>query len=140
MAKVPKRIILPGLDLIKDKATRDVFHSILSAIEEGHKYYADDLTKRVITIDDGDVTPDVKGAGDVGVFQTANTGGTVITDFDNAFDGQIIILIIKDGNTSIADAGNFKLSAAFAPNADDTITLAYSATDAVWYEVSRSAN
>tara|TARA_Y100001937_G_C6967190_1_gene261571 strand:+ start:150 stop:569 length:420 start_codon:yes stop_codon:yes gene_type:complete len=71
----------------------------------------------------------------------ANSGGTAITQLDDAIAGQVVTIIITSGTNSstIADSGNFKLSAAFNPNADDTITL-YTSNGTTWYEISRSAN
>ena len=71
----------------------------------------------------------------------ANSGGTAITQLDGAIAGQVVTIIITSGTNSstIADSGNFKLSAAFNPNADDTITL-YTSDGTTWYELSRSAN
>jgi len=71
----------------------------------------------------------------------ANTGSTAITQLDDAIAGQIITIIITSATNSstIADSGNFKLSGAFSPNADDTITL-YTSNGTTWHEISRSAN
>tara|TARA_Y100001938_G_C7909732_1_gene338990 strand:- start:281 stop:700 length:420 start_codon:yes stop_codon:yes gene_type:complete len=71
----------------------------------------------------------------------ANSGGTAITQLDGAIAGQLVTIIITSATNSstIADSGNFKLSAAFNPNADDTITL-YTSDGTTWYELSRSAN
>jgi len=71
----------------------------------------------------------------------ANTGGTAITQLDGAIAGQVVTIIITSGTNSstIADSGNFKLSAAFNPNVDDTLTL-YTSDGTTWYELSRSAN
>lgn len=75
------------------------------------------------TIAADDTTPDVSSAS---VFYTsANTGATAITDLDNPKAGQILrICGGSDTNaTTIADSGNFNLSAGFTANADDCITL-----------------
>ena len=71
----------------------------------------------------------------------ANTGGTAITQLDEAIAGQVVTIIITSATNSstIADSGNFKLSAAFNPNADDTLTL-YTSDGTTWHELSRSAN
>lgn len=136
MTKIPKTIVLPDLNFIQDERLREALEQISALIEENHRYYYEDARNRVITIPDGDTTPDVQ---DGRVFKTANTSGaTAITDFDNAFDGQVITVIIGDANTSIADSGNFKLAGAFSPNADDVIQLVHSG--GIWFEVSRSAN
>ena len=84
---------------------------------------------------DGDTSPSVLG---FSYFSTANSSGTTITTFDNGFPGQEITLIFSDANTTIAETGNIKLSAAFTSTADDTMKLIYDGTN--WYEVSRSVN
>jgi len=70
-----------------------------------------------------------------------NTGVTTITQLDGAIAGQVVTIIITSGTnpSRLADDGNFKLSAAFTPGIDDTITL-YTSDGTTWYELSRSAN
>ena len=96
-----------------------------------------DLVPNVSVLPDLDTTPSVKN-GHNKVYIASNSGATAITDFDEAEEGQKITIITTNGNTSIADATNFKLSAAWAPNADDSITLAF--YNSIWVELSRSAN
>jgi len=71
----------------------------------------------------------------------ANTGGTTITQLDDAIAGQVVTIIITSATNSsqISNGGNFKLSANFTPNADDTLTL-YTSDGTTWHELSRSAN
>ncbi|GAG82483.1 unnamed protein product, partial [marine sediment metagenome] len=81
------------------------------------------LVKKVITITDGDATPDISGGG---VFVTSsNTGATEITDLDSPTVGQIVTIIIGNATnpSTIADGGNFALSAAWNPDLDDVIVL-----------------
>ena len=49
----------------------------------------------------------------------ANTGSTAITQLDGAIPGQIVTILITSATNSstIANSGNFKLSANFTPNA-----------------------
>ena len=94
---------------------------------------------KVVTIADGDTTPDVKNAN---IFITSsNTGATEITDFDNPVVGQIITIIIGNATnpSTITDSGNFALSANWTPDLDDVITLFVKA-DNDYIELSRSAN
>lgn len=91
------------------------------------------------TIAADDTTPDVSGAV---VFTTsANSGATAITDIDSPSPGQMVTICGgSDTNSStIADSGNFNLSAAFTANADDCITL-YVVADNDYIEVSRVNN
>jgi hypothetical protein len=59
----------------------------------------------------------------------------------SSVDGQILILrcvALTAGTMTLADSGTCSLSAAWVPNADDTLTLI--ASGSVWYEIARSAN
>lgn len=92
----------------------------------------------VITIAVDDVTPSVNNGS---IFVTsANTGATAITQFDDGKKGQVIRVIGgSDTNSStIADAGNFKLSAGMTLGATDSIILYYDGT--YWIELSRTTN
>lgn len=97
------------------------------------------LVSKVITITDGDATPDVS---DGNIFITSsNTAACEITDLDNPTVGQIVTLIGgSDTNSStITDGGNFKLSAGMTLGLDDSITLFVKA-DNNYIELSRSTN
>ena len=95
--------------------------------------------KTVVTIADGDTTPDVSG-GEVFI-TSANTNATEITDLDNPTTGQIVTLIGgSDTNAStITDGGNFKLNTNMTLGLDDSITLFVKA-DNNYIELSRSTN
>ena len=85
----------------------------------------------VTTITDGDATPSVAQGR---LFKTANTGPTTITDFDNGIAGQVIRIVINDGNT-IFDfttsglKGNGGVD--FTAVAGDSVIAVYDGTD--WY-------
>ncbi|MFH1320319.1 MAG: hypothetical protein ABII90_06685, partial [Bacteroidota bacterium] len=85
-----------------------------------------------ITTTDGDTTPSVAG---YNYLLVTNSGATTITNFDDAIKGQMITLIFTDGNTTITDGANIKLSAAFTSSADDAMTLLFSSQG--WVELSR---
>ena len=81
------------------------------------------LKQTVVTIDDGDATPSVNGGN---IFVTSsNTGATEITDLDNPIAGQVIYLIggSNTNSSTIADGGNFNLSAGWTANVDDVLIL-----------------
>ncbi len=70
-----------------------------------------------------------------------NVGATAITALDDGIPGQRVV-IINTGTTNpitIADSGNFDLSAAWIPNANDMIEL-ITVDGTLWRELSRSAN
>ena len=96
-----------------------------------------DMAPRISILPDLDTTPSVKNLHGK-ILVANNSGATGITDFDDAEEGQIIYLITTNGNTTIADATNFKLSAAWGPNADDTLMLMK--RSGIWHEQARSAN
>ena len=93
----------------------------------------------VVTMADEDATPDISG-GTIFVSQ-ANSAPTEIIDLDNPAVGKIITIIVGNaGNPpTITDGGNFALSAGWAPDLDDTITLFVQA-DNDYIEISRSTN
>jgi hypothetical protein len=70
----------------------------------------------------------------------ANAGPLAITNLDNAVNGQVVTLITNSAvNTpTIADAGNFRLTAGWAPGIGDTLTVVL--VGAVWYEIMRANN
>jgi len=97
------------------------------------------LVQATGTIAADDVTPDVSGGN---VFTTsANTGATAITDLDNPTVGQIVRIIggSNTNSSTIADSGNFNLSAAWTASLDDVLTLFVQA-DNDYIEISRSNN
>jgi hypothetical protein len=135
MKLTSKFIIPPYLNL--PFKVEDFLRQLCESLRRNHEDLYYDLRPGSIAIQDQDATPSVKN-GHLKLFYTANTGATTITDFDEAMEGQIITVLITDAVTNIADAGNFQLSAAFNPNANDTITLFYKS--GIWYEITRSAN
>jgi hypothetical protein len=84
----------------------------------------------------GDTTPSVSG---VSFLNIANSGATSITNFTNAVEGQVLMLLFQDSNTTIT-RNNAYLSGGtnFTSTANDTLTLIYSSPN--WYEIARSVN
>lgn len=77
------------------------------------------------TFANNDATPDIS---DGEIFTTAdNTAGTAITTFDNATTGQRFWIIgglaTNSHSSTIADSGNFRLSAAWTASPDDVLCL-----------------
>lgn len=93
------------------------------------------LLRPFITWTDGDTTPSVLNGQN---FKTANTGATTITTFDEGREGQRILIVFTDANTTVSEASNIRLSAAFTSTADDTMELVYDGS--VWFELGRSVN
>lgn len=86
-----------------------------------------------------DTTPSVLGARILDI--PANTGATAITQLDDAVVAQIVTLRATSATNppTIADSGNFNLSAAWAPGVGDNITL-FAITATTWEELARSNN
>ncbi len=91
------------------------------------------------TIADGDATPDVTGC--TVLTTSANTGATAITDLDSPVVGAIYYIIggSATNSSTIADSGNFALSAAFTATVDEVLVLFVQA-DNDYVELSRSTN
>uniref|UniRef100_A0A6M3II02 Uncharacterized protein n=1 Tax=viral metagenome TaxID=1070528 RepID=A0A6M3II02_9ZZZZ len=106
---------------------------------DGNLEVAGVVSYGVGTLGDTDLTPDVSSA-TVWLSQS-NTGATTIADLDNPVVGAFYTIIVNHSNNppAIADAGNFKLSAAWNPDIDDSITL-FVRADNDYVEVSRSGN
>lgn len=86
-----------------------------------------------------DTTPDVRGTKTL--ITVANIGATAITALDNGLPGQTVTIQIGNATNppTIADSGNFKLSGAWTPDLDDTLTVnTHNGTQ--WKQVGRSAN
>ena len=86
-----------------------------------------------------DTTPTVQGVSIL--YLPANTGATAITQLDDGAADQIVVLVCTSDTNSptIANSGNFELSAAWAPGVNDTLTL-LTADGSTWLETSRSNN
>jgi parallel beta-helix repeat protein len=93
----------------------------------------------VRTAADGDTTPTVGGASTLLI--AANTAPTAITQLDNGVAYQAVTLVATSATnpSTIADGGNFLLSANWTPDVDDTLTL-FTVNGTTWYEICRSAN
>jgi len=93
---------------------------------------------RTGTYTDGATTPSVLGVSHLVI---ANSGATSITNFTNAVNGQILTLIFNDANTTVTRNNAYlSLGLNFTSTANDTLTLIYRGSDALWYEVCRSVN
>lgn len=93
-----------------------------------------------VTISADDATPAVSGGSLF--FTSDNSAPTAISDLDSPSTGQVLTICVggTGANAStIADAGNFNLSAAWNPGLDDCITL-YVQADNDYLELSRSDN
>lgn len=113
---------------------------ISGALEaDADAFFDDRIAIKNTALADGDATPDVSGGS---MWTTpANTAPTVITDLDLPTPGQIVMICIGSATnpSTIADAGNFNLSAAWNPGIDDCITL-YVQADNDYIELNRADN
>jgi hypothetical protein len=91
------------------------------------------------TFTDADATPDVSNSsGGVGAFLANNSGATTITNFDGGYEGQSIIIIATNSNTTIQDNANIELATPgvdFVMATNDSITLI---NVGVWRETARA--
>lgn len=111
--------------IIADKNTERLFTRLIK--------YLNRKNSDIINLVDADTTPSVK-AGDK--FRTNNTtGATTVTQLDDGENGQEIKVIAGDGNTTINNAGNFKLSANWTPAQYEALHLLYDGT--YWIEIGR---
>jgi hypothetical protein len=98
------------------------------------------LSTGVVAFANGDTTPSVSGGN---VFETNNTGATLITNFTGGAAGQTITIVFHDANTQVENNGAAIFLKAggmnFASTANDTLTLVCT-NGTKWYEVSRSVN
>jgi hypothetical protein len=84
----------------------------------------------------GATTPSVTG---VSFLSIANSSATSITNFTGGVEGQILVLLFQDSNTTITrDNAYLSGGVNFTSTASDTLTLIYSSP--YWYEVARSVN
>lgn len=130
---------LPIYDASDGDRIKDVLISALQTLFFSEITMGGPLIFNAETIAADDVTPDVSGGN---VFITsANTGATAITDLDSPTAGQLVILIGgSDTNSStIADSGNFTLSAAWTASDGDALIL-YVKADNDYIELARSNN
>ena len=134
-----KKFILLFLMLLLARFSYAADIETISPTIEGVWTFNDVIAHEVKTIIDGDTTPDIR---DANIFITSsNTGATAIVDLDDPTTGQIIIIIggSNTNSSTIADAGNFNLSAAWTASLDDILVLFVKA-DNSYIEISRSNN
>lgn len=94
------------------------------------------LAARSGTYTAGDTTPTVSG---ITYLSITNASPTTITNFTNAVDGQVIILLFNDSNTTVTRNNAYLAGGVnFTSTNADTLTLIYSSP--YWYEVCRSIN
>lgn len=83
--------------------------------------------------EDQDATPDVSGGNS---FKTANTVATTITDFMNGYEGQRIIVVFRDSDTTMDFTGtNLKGNGGmnWSPNTNDVMLCTYDKIENLWY-------
>jgi len=99
------------------------------------QFFGSTLQQQRIQNTDADTTPSVA---ECNIILLVNSGATTITDFDDAVDGQLLIVTFNDANSTISDNANIALAGGMTGSANDTLTLISVA--GVWREVSRSVN
>ncbi len=115
--------------------------SDLSSGQNFNNFLAMPLRPQIVTFTDGGTTPAVNIGG--GVFKTANTGATTITDFDGVLlDGFIITILVEDANTTFSDTGPIEMRAGSNVKASNGDVLQFVSTQngTVWVELPLSSN
>lgn len=82
------------------------------------------------TFADGDATPDVSASAEL--FKTANTSATTITGFDNATEGQRIVVVVGDALTTLDFTGTTLKGNGgrdYLANSGDIISAIYDGTN-----------
>lgn len=107
----------------------------------GFRKFADNWTLKnsqfvntpVRTFAVGDETPSVIGGG---IFRTANTSTTTITNFRNGAEGERVTILV-DANTTVQNSANVKLAGGsnFVGTSNDILELVD--IGGIWYEESR---
>lgn len=92
------------------------------------------LTHRLGTYSAGETTPSVTGVSHLDI---ANASPTTITNFTGAVRGQMLLLLFRDGNTTITRA-NAYLAGAVDFTSANRATLLLMSDGSFWYEVCRS--
>lgn len=91
-------------------------------------------TGGVGTLTNNSATPSVAASD---TFLVSNTSPTTITNLTGAYSGQTVTLIFTTANTTIADSGNFKLSAGLA-TAPTNLVLILKYDGSAWWEMGRT--
>ena len=105
----------------------------------GDVTFGGNVRGKVCTATTNDATPSVAGCQILEV--VSNSAPLAITDIDNPVVGTVYVLVGTSSTNSptIADSGNFALSATWTGSVDETLTL-YVQADNDYIEVTRSAN
>ena len=94
----------------------------------------------IATFGVNDTTPSVADSGyPVQLFQTANTGATTITDFDDQQPNQVITIIVKDSVTTFGFSGarlEGNNDADWLATDGDVFQFIYNYTDDLWHLIS----
>lgn len=105
----------------------------------GDVYLNGAVKSKVCTLTKDDATPDIAGC--YFIETVANDNPLEITDLDNPVVGSTVVIVGTSAANAptIADAGNFALSAGWTGGVDETLTL-YIQADNDYIEVARSTN
>lgn len=92
---------------------------------------------RIHTFTANDTTPSVRG-GNL-LHKTANTAATSVTALDDGVDGQVVTVIVADGNTTFVHSASLRLEGAVNWTATTNDTISFVRSGGVWIETARSA-
>lgn len=110
----------------------------LIIVSENWQRFFDDLTNLSsrTRAPDGDTAPSVKGLGLRGILEFANTAPTNVTTLEDGLDLQEVVLRASDGNTTLVNSADFRLSGGgnIALAANSSLVMKRDGTG--WFQVS----
>lgn len=90
----------------------------------------------IVSFADGDTSPSIAGCNST--YQTANTGATTITTFDNgAYEMKPFTIVFADANTTLANSASLRLKGGINKTFTQYSTITLLRRNNVFYEIAR---
>ncbi len=116
----------------------NIFDSSFNSIDSTGNWAIQQVLKSA-TYTTGTTTPSVLGTNLMYITNNPPTP-TIITNFTNGSNGQMLTLIFNDGNTRLSASSLLRLSGGISFNASTNNTLTLINNGSSWLEISRSLN
>jgi len=127
-------LTVPTKDAVRDKIESLPAGGDITSVWDVTTGAGTRLYQAALAFSDGDATPDVSAGN---IFITANTGATVISDFDTSLvNGQPIWIIVNDANTTfdLTSSGLEGVGGAdYVATTGDLILALYTTVDSQWH-------